>query len=98
MFDPVMSLTEPVEEPFEELDFRANDGIEVALLWQREENRLVVSVCDAATGDSFEIDVASDEALDAFQHPYAYAAFSGIEYTVPDRREPVAELVAATDA
>ena len=81
-----------MQEPFEELAYRANDGIEVALLWQREDNRLVVAVCDAATGDSFEIDVASHEALDAFEHPYAYAAFSGIEYTVVARdEEPATE-------
>ena len=84
MFD---ETTEPIEEPFEELCFRANDGIEVALLWQKEENRLVVAVSDAATGDSFEIDVASHEALDAFEHPYAYAAFSGIKYAVVERDE-----------
>ena len=96
MFD---DMTEPIEEPFEDLCFRANDGIEVALLWQREENRLVVAVNDAATGDSFEIDVASHEALDAFEHPYAYAAFSGIDYAVVSREEePADDLVGVTDA
>ena len=96
MFD---ETTEPMEEPFEDLCFRANDGIEVALLWQREENRLVVAVSDAATGDTFEIDVASHEALDAFEHPYAYAAFSGIDYAVVSRADdPAPELVGATDA
>jgi hypothetical protein len=31
-------------------------------------------VCDLATGTGFHLDVAPDNALDAFNHPYAYAA------------------------
>jgi hypothetical protein len=37
-------------------------------------------VSDARTGDTFEFEVAPAEAADAFRHPFAYAAFSGIEY------------------
>jgi hypothetical protein len=33
-----------------------------------------LSVCDLATGTGFHLDVAPDHALDAFHHPYAYAA------------------------
>jgi hypothetical protein len=29
-----------------ELDFRANDGLEVALLWQADDERLIVEVVD----------------------------------------------------
>jgi hypothetical protein len=44
------------------------------LLWHPAENAVSVSVEDARLGDRFEIAVASDRALDAFYHPYAYAA------------------------
>ena len=61
-----------------ELDVRSGDGLEVALLWQPETNRVTVSVFDAKTGDDFGIEVDPAEALDAFHHPYAYAASRGI--------------------
>jgi hypothetical protein len=47
----------------------------VSLLWDRDTGELSVTVVDA--GGSFELVLASDEralALDAFYHPYAYAA------------------------
>jgi hypothetical protein len=61
-----------------ELDFRAGDGLEVTLLWNPETNRVTVSVFDAKTGDDFGIDVDAADALDAFHHPYAYAANRGV--------------------
>ena len=61
-----------------ELDFRATDGLEVTLLWDPEANRVTVSVFDAKTGDDFGIDVDPADALDAFHHPFAYAANHGI--------------------
>jgi hypothetical protein len=60
-----------------ELDFRAVDGLEVALLWHTETNRLTVSVFDSKNDDDFEIEVSSSDAMDAFHHPFAYAASSG---------------------
>ena len=60
-----------------ELDFRAADGVEVSLLWHKPTNRLTVFVNDTRTGETFELEVASDYALDAFQHPYAYAFSRG---------------------
>ena len=62
-----------------ELAYRANDGVEVALVWDPRTNELAVTVNDARTGDEFELAVASAEALDAFEHPYAYAAFRGVD-------------------
>ena len=66
-----------------ELDYRANDGVEVSLLWHKPTNRLFVSVHDTRSDELFELDVASDYALDAFEHPYAYAHSRGL------RRETV---------
>ena len=57
-----------------ELAARESDGIHVLLLWHPAENAVSVCVEDARFDDRFEIAVASDRALDAFYHPYAYAA------------------------
>ena len=63
-----------------ELDHRSNDGLEVTLLWEAETNRVTVNVFDAKSGDDFDIEVDPTEALDAFHHPYAYAASRGVHY------------------
>jgi hypothetical protein len=62
-----------------ELAHRAGDGIEVLLLWYRGDGRLKVVVDDLRNGGSFEL-VADDgrHALDAFYHPFAYAAARGL--------------------
>ena len=57
-----------------ELAARDTDGIHVLLLWHPDENALTVSVEDARVGDRFQLAVAPDRALDAFYHPFAYAA------------------------
>ena len=57
-----------------ELAARESDGIHVLLLWHPDENALTVTVEDARVGDRFQLAVAPDRALDAFYHPYAYAA------------------------
>ena len=46
----------------------------VALLWNRDDGTLKVSVREVATENPFELVVDEEEALDAFYHPYAYAA------------------------
>jgi hypothetical protein len=63
-----------------ELDHRSNDGLEVTLLWEAETNRVKVTVFDAESGDDFDIEIDPAKALDAFHHPYAYAASSGIHF------------------
>ena len=57
-----------------ELAVRESDGVHVLLLWHPEENALTVSVEDGRVGDRFSLAVDPDRALDAFYHPYAYAA------------------------
>jgi hypothetical protein len=57
-----------------ELAARESEGIQVLLLWHPHENTLTVSVEDARVGDRFQLAVAPDRALDAFYHPFAYAA------------------------
>jgi hypothetical protein len=58
-----------------ELDHRHTDGIDVRLLWRRDDNRALVAVADAKTGSSFTIEVSPRQRpLDVFHHPFAYAA------------------------
>ena len=66
-----MSLSAPQAR---ELAVRENDGIHVRLLWHPGDNAVTVSVEDARVGDRFQLAVAPDCALDAFYHPFAYAA------------------------
>jgi hypothetical protein len=57
-----------------ELDRREGDGMLVSLLWRRTRNVVSVSVHDERTGVEFELIVPPSHALDAFHHPFAYAA------------------------
>ena len=57
-----------------ELAHRQNDGVEVTLLWHCDDDSVAVSVHDAKTDSAFEVGVPRDRALDAFYHPFAYAA------------------------
>jgi hypothetical protein len=62
-----------------ELHSRINDGIHVRLLWRKDDDRVVVAVDDAKSGESFVLNVKRHEsAMDVFHHPYAYAAWHGI--------------------
>jgi hypothetical protein len=57
-----------------ELAQRQNDGIEVSLFWCRSDGSITVAVRHLATEESFELDVDPALALDAFYHPFAFAA------------------------
>jgi hypothetical protein len=63
-----------------ELDHRIDDGVEVTLFWSRYSSRVWVAVYDSRSDEWFEVDVRPEDALDAFRHPYAYAALAGVEY------------------
>jgi hypothetical protein len=78
-----MARTAHKDSTEKELDFRTNDGVEVALLWREGQERLIVEVVDRKVADAFRLEVAATEALDAFHHPYAYAAFRSVEYLEP---------------
>jgi hypothetical protein len=75
-----MRTTETVSDLLYELDHRSNDRIDVWLLWCERDSRVLVAVADEKTGERFEIEVREGEqALDVFNHPYAYAAWRGID-------------------
>ena len=62
-----------------ELAYRWSNGIDVFLLWSPIDDSLAVVVIDEVA-DSFELVVSADEALDVFEHPYAYAARRGLTF------------------
>ncbi len=64
----------PATSQARELAARESDGIQVLLLWDPDENAITVLVEDERVGDRFQLAVAPDRALDAFYHPFAYAA------------------------
>jgi hypothetical protein len=60
---------------------RNNAGIHVTLLWAEDTNAVAVLVRDDSTHDQFELSVTN--ALNVFEHPYAYAAWRGVDYGPP---------------
>ena len=64
-----------------ELNSRTDGGLQVQLLWSKDDGRLWVAVNDARTGDCFRLDVLNAERpVDVFHHPYAYAAVHGVKH------------------
>ncbi len=52
---------------------RSGGGIEVALIWNRDEESLIVFAYDAMTSEEVAIAVTGAEAADVYLHPFAYA-------------------------
>lgn len=67
-------MSTATETAIRELDHRTSDGIDVRLLWSAVTDRVWIDVRDDRAGSSFELDVDPGQALQAFRHPYAYAA------------------------
>ncbi len=64
-------LSEPTRR---ELAHRFGAGIDVTLYWDAVQEVVTVEVVDLAAGENFELAVPRSRALDAFHHPFAYAA------------------------
>src|SRR4051794_13830661 len=52
-----------------ELDHRGSGGIDIRLLENETDDRVIVAVSDARTRDAFELTVEPYDALKAFQQP-----------------------------
>jgi hypothetical protein len=77
----------PAGPPRVVLAKRENAGIQVTLLWAQDTNSVAVLVHDDSTDDQFEMSVEPGaSALDTFEHPYAYAAWRGVNYRLADLR------------
>ena len=73
-------MTDQMLQSMRELYSRITDGIHVRLMWCERHNRVAVAVDDTKTGDAFAVEVRpGDSALDAFHHPFSYAAWRGVE-------------------
>ena len=58
-----------------ELAAREGDGLRVQLLWDPIADAVSVEVEDLRAGSGFHFEVAPEHALEAFYHPFAYAAW-----------------------
>jgi hypothetical protein len=68
---------------------RENAGIRVGLLWARDTNALAVRVTDDSTADEFGLVVERGvDPIDAYEHPYAYAAWRGLPYRTASVLQP----------
>jgi len=67
-------LEAPGTHDSRELASRESDGVLVLLLWHPKDDAVTVSVDDSRAGHRFELAVDRRRALDAFYHPYTYAA------------------------
>jgi hypothetical protein len=63
-----------------ELSWRANHGVEVVLFWRQDTDGLTVAVSDERSATYFELTAAPDQALDVFNHPYAYAGLRAAQW------------------
>jgi hypothetical protein len=59
-----------------ELAHRTSDGIEVTMFWSKPSDRVTIAVLDTRSDEALEFEVDGSAALDAFNHPYAYAPAS----------------------
>ena len=66
-----------------ELARRTGDGIEVTLFWTKATNTVAVAVLDTRSGEALEFEVDGTAALDAFNHPYAYAVTRRVRNVAP---------------
>jgi hypothetical protein len=77
-----------IREPRVVLASRKNAGIRVALLWAQDTNTVAVVVRDDSSDDQFELPVEPEaNPVDVYEHPYAYAAWRGIDYRSAELRE-----------
>ena len=69
-----LAAGERMRAPTRELARRLSGADEVLLLWHPESDRVALAVRNLATGADCQIEVAPADAMDAFYHPFAYAA------------------------
>jgi hypothetical protein len=77
------TITEATD--WRELARRSGNGIDVALLWSKSSNRLKLSVFDTRFEEHLDLEVLAADALSAFKHPFAYAAWRGLDSSAAKR-------------
>ena len=81
---------------WKELASRERDGLVVSLFWSRTAERVTLAVADQNLDEEFHINVAGAHALDAFYHPFAYAAGRSLGFGSALRESLVPERSAAS--
>jgi hypothetical protein len=71
---PAPATGEGLSAPIRELAQRLSGADEVLLLWHPDTDQVELVLRDLASGADFRIEIAPGDAIDAFYHPYAYAA------------------------
>ena len=71
-------MTTTAINDWKELASREYDGLVVSLFWSRAADRVKVAVADQKLDEEFHLNVPGTCALDAFYHPFAYAAGRGL--------------------
>jgi hypothetical protein len=81
--------TEPttLQPRLRELAHRESSDVDVTLFWRPDDDSLLLLLVEVPTGVVFEVPVRPEDAMAAFNHPYAY-----LPAKVPDT---VDELLAA---
>ena len=88
-------MTVQIPTSLRELHSRVNEGVHIRLLWCENDGRLAVAVTDTRSCEAFSIEIRDGEdALDVFNHPFAYAAWHGIKSSarsaIDEHTEPLA--------
>ena len=60
--------------PRQELDRRTSGGLEITLYWDPNDDSMSVEIHQPVTGETINLPVAPDRALEAFHHPFAQLA------------------------
>jgi hypothetical protein len=68
-----------------ELAHRTSDGIEVTLFWSKPSSQVTIALLDSHSAEAVEFEVDGSTALDAFNHPYAYAATHQVRHLATTR-------------
>jgi hypothetical protein len=77
--EPMDAESEIGNGELRELARRTGDALDVVLWWDPAADRVFVDVEDERVDERFRIAVGKGQALDAFNHPYAYLRWSGRE-------------------
>ena len=59
--------------PARELARRLSGDLEVLLLWHPDDDSVELCVYDRTTAAGFKLEISPEDAMTAFEHPYAYA-------------------------
>src|SRR4051794_664892 len=71
------AAAQPAGSRWQELASREGDGLVVRLEWRVPGDSIRIVVDDRRLDQQFDLEVAPEDALTAFRHPFAYAAGHG---------------------